>query len=88
MLIFPAYPREVDIMTTNDPGSEPRWTEHLARAAEAFAQELRRTVPEDFSGHARGSMREALLAVRSLLDIGIERLEKEEKEKARKVEVE
>ena len=65
-----------------------RWTEHLARAAEAFADELRGSVPEDFSSHARGSVREALLAVRSLLDGGIDRLEAEEKKSPRKIEVE
>lgn len=75
-------------MTPRGKDPEPGWTEHLARAAESFAKELRGTVPEDFSGHARGSMREALLAVRSLLDVGIERLEKEEKSTPRKVEVE
>jgi hypothetical protein len=68
--------------------SDPRWTEHLARAAESFAAELRGTVPQDFSSHARGSLREALMAVRSLLDAGIERLEREERPTPRKVEVE
>ena len=75
-------------MIPNEAGPEPRWTEHLARAAEAFARELRHTVPEDFSSHTRDSMREALLAVRSLLDLGIDRLEHEEKTRPRKVDVE
>ena len=76
-------------MNAKQPEGEPRWTEHLARAAEAFAHELRGCVPENFSDHARGSLREALLAVRSLLDTGIDRLEEEEgKAKPQKVEVE
>ncbi len=76
-------------MPENETSREPRWTEHLARAAEAFAVELRSCVPEKFSDHARGSLREGLLAVRSLLDTGIERLEQEEKRaEPRKVEVE
>lgn len=75
-------------MTRNESPGETRWTEHLARAAESFARELRGTVPEDFSGHARGSMREALMAVRSLLDLGIERLDEKGKAEPRKVEVE
>jgi hypothetical protein len=75
-------------MAPNETPPEPRWTEHLANAAEAFARELRGSVPQDFSGHARGSMREALLAVRSLLDAGIERLEREEKAEPHRVEVE
>jgi len=65
------------------------WTEHLARAAEAFARELRERVPEEFTKHARGSLKEGLLAMRSLLDAGIERIEREEREKtARHVPIE
>jgi hypothetical protein len=75
-------------MTPKEASQDVRWTEHLARAAEAFASELRGVVPDDFSGHARGTLREALLAVRSLLDTGIDRLEKQEPSKPRKVEVE
>lgn len=76
-------------MTAKRTRTEPLWTEHLARAAECLADELRRCVPAEFSNHARGSLREALLAVRSLLDTGIERLaEEERKTKPRKVEVE
>jgi hypothetical protein len=66
----------------------PRWTEHLARAAETFAAELREGAPGDFSDHARGSLREALLALRTLLDAGIERLEQEDQAPPRKIEVE
>ncbi len=58
-------------------------------ATDAFAQEMRGCVPVGFSEHARGSVREALLAVRSLLDVGIESLEEDEhKPAARKIEVE
>jgi hypothetical protein len=76
------------IMSARKARPEPRWTEHLARAAESFAAELRGGVPGDFSDHARGSLREALLALRSLLDVGIERLEHEEQAAPRKIEVE
>lgn len=75
-------------MSTRKARPEPRWTEHLARAAEALAVELRGGVPEDFSDHARGSLREALLALRSLLDAGVARLEQEEQASPRKIEVE
>jgi len=68
---------------------DPRWTEHLARAAEAFAREMRGAMPEEFAKHARGSLHEALLAIRSLIDAGIERIEREEGAmKAKKVKVE
>ncbi|MFQ5599704.1 MAG: hypothetical protein ACE5G2_04030 [Candidatus Krumholzibacteriia bacterium] len=70
---------------------DTRWAEHMMRAADAFAREMRGVVPDGFSSHARGSLREALLAIRSLIDSGIERLEEEERKpagKPRKVEVE
>ena len=42
-----------------------------------------------FSSHpAYGSLREALLALRSLLDAGIDRLEQEKQAPPRKIEVE
>lgn len=76
-------------VTRERPPVDPRWTEHLMRAADAFARELRGVVPDEFSRHARGSVREALLAIRSLIDTSIERLEHEEsKQPARKIEVE
>jgi hypothetical protein len=68
---------------------DPRWTEHLARAAEAFAREMRGAVPDEFAKHARGSIRETLLAIRSLIDSGIQRIDREERERtARRVKVE
>jgi hypothetical protein len=74
---------------TQTPTDAAGWTEHLARAAEAFAREMRERVPDEFTKHARGSLKEGLLAMRSLLDAGIERIEREEREKtARHVPVE
>ena len=72
------------------PVADPRWTEHLMRAANAFAREMRGVVPDEFSQHARGSVREGLLAIRSLIDASIERLDREEQRQqpARKIEVE
>ena len=71
------------------PKPDPRWTEHLVRAADAFAREMRGVVPDGFSEHARGSLREGLLAIRSLLDAGIAQLEREEKaQTGRKIEIE
>ncbi len=70
------------------PAEDPRWTEHLMRAVHAFAWEMRGAVPDEFSRHARGSVREGLLAVRSLIDSSIERLDRDEQQPARKIEVE
>jgi len=74
--------------TQERPALDPRWTEHLMRAANAFAREMRGVVPDEFSHHARGSVREGLLAIRSLIDASIERLDREEQVPARKIEVE
>jgi hypothetical protein len=71
------------------PPRDTQWTQHLVRAIEAFGREMRDVVPDDFSKHTRGSMREALLAVRSLIDASIERLDcKEGPPEARKIEIE
>jgi hypothetical protein len=72
--------------STADPTT---WAEHLARAAEAFAREMRGSVPEEFTKHARSSVKEGLLAMRSLLDAGISRIDRVEREKTvRRVPVE
>lgn len=72
-----------------DHGGELRWTEHLLRAAEAFARDMKGVVPDRFTHHSRSSIREALCAVRSLLDCGIEHLEDEPgPARRRKVDVE
>lgn len=74
---------------TQASGEEARWCEHLVRAVEAFAREMRGAVPEEFSAHARGSLREALLAIRSIIDTGVERLDPEAHAgEARHIEVE
>jgi hypothetical protein len=71
------------------PVTEARWAEHLMRAADAFAREMRGVVPDGFSEHARGSLREGLLAIRSLIDAGIEQLERQEHARAgRKIDIE
>jgi hypothetical protein len=78
--------------TSHETAAEDRWNEHLMRAVDAFAREMRGVVPDDFSKHARGTLREALMAVRSLIDTGIDKLDDEEADERtrqpRKVEVE
>lgn len=66
---------------------QPEWTEHLGKAFEAFLRDLRGLVPEETQTHLKASQKEFLLALRSLLDREIERLEGEPERKARKVEV-
>jgi len=62
------------------------WLEHLSKAFEAFIRDLRGILPEETHRHLQASRRELLLALRSLLDREIEKLEEKPK-KARKVEV-
>jgi hypothetical protein len=62
------------------------WTEHLGKAFEAFVRDLRGVLPEETYTHLQASRKELLLALRSLIDREIEKLEEEPK-KARKVEV-
>ena len=57
-----------------------------------FQASLRALLPEEFWEHRRAARREALLAVRSLIDAALERLEEEERaerpKRARKIEIE
>lgn len=56
------------------------WTSAMRDLEEGFKGLL----PEDFRKHRRAAKKEALLAVRSLLDAAIERLEKEPAPRTRK----
>lgn len=56
-----------------------------------FRSTLRGYLPEEFWEHERAARRELLLAVRSMLDVAIERLEEEsepEPKPAQKIEIE
>ncbi len=65
------------------------WVEHLGKAFDAFFKDLKGVVPDETYNHLKGSKREMLLAIRSIIDREIERLEKEQKKgKAKKVEIE
>jgi hypothetical protein len=68
---------------------EMHWTEHLSKAVEGFFDDLKGKVPEEFKTHAKASIKEMLLAMKSILDKGIEALEeKEERKRVKKVKVE
>jgi hypothetical protein len=57
-----------------------------------FQASLRALLPEEFWEHRRAARREALLAVRSLIDAALERIEEEERaerpKRAKKIEIE
>lgn len=63
------------------------WTEHLGKAFEAFVRDLRGILPQETYEHLQASRKELLLALRSLIDREIERLEGTPERKARKLEV-
>jgi hypothetical protein len=71
----------------DDQPAHLEWVEHLGKAVEAFIREVKTILPEETREHLRGSRKEFLLAVRSLVDRQIEKLEKESQSKARRVEV-
>lgn len=59
---------------------EKTWEDYLAAAIKAFRKELKtlhaEMLPAEFHTHRRAAQREALLALRALIDAKIERLEK------------
>ena len=63
------------------------WTEHLGKAFEAFLRDLKGILPQETYEHLQASRKELLLALRSLIDREIEKLEGEPKRKARTLEV-
>jgi hypothetical protein len=65
-------------------GAELRWSQHLVRAVDAFAREMHGAVPPEFARHARGSARECLLAIRSLIDAKIARIDAMESNQERR----
>jgi hypothetical protein len=53
----------------------PEFVEHVKAAGRATTKQWKSLIPEDFWVHGREARRETLLAVRSLIDGAIERLE-------------
>ncbi|MBI2955240.1 MAG: hypothetical protein HYY30_13075 [Chloroflexi bacterium] len=58
--------------------------ERLDEMGEQFRARMDRLVPAEFRRHMMAANREFLLAIRSLLDTQIERLDRKEKEAGRK----
>jgi|YelNatPaOPRAMG01_1025707.scaffolds.fasta_scaffold14081_3 hypothetical protein len=54
------------------------WMEYLSKACDSFFKEMKGFIPEDTYEHFKNSRKEFLLALRSLLDRKIEKLEKKE----------
>lgn len=71
---------------TESEEKELTWEDHLAATIKAFRKEAKEWqsewLPDDFKTHHRAAQREMLLAMRSLVDAKIEKLEKQEKEKS------
>jgi hypothetical protein len=65
---------------------ELTWEDHLAAAIKSFRKEMKEHrsdwLPGEFHEHHRAARREMLLAWRSLIDAGIEKLEKVDREKS------
>ncbi len=73
-------------MPKADEEKELTWEDHLAAAIKAFRKEAKQwrgdLFPEEFKTHRRAAQREMLLAMRSLIDAKIEKIEAAEKEKS------
>lgn len=67
---------------------EKEWVIYLGKAVESFIKEIKGTFPEETKDHVRNAFKEMMLALRSLLDEGITKMEKKtESKKVRKVKV-
>lgn len=64
-----------------------KWIEHLAQACDSFMEEMFSFVPEETKKHLKNARKEVLLALKSVIERRIEKLEKPEKE-IKKVKVE
>jgi hypothetical protein len=68
---------KVDIHTkTNDPRFEEA-RKHFKAAREAMHKSLKELLPKNYTENSRAAHKEFLLAMRSLLDAALERLEKQ-----------
>jgi hypothetical protein len=73
----------------NTPNEFSDFREHSRAAARAWRESWKALIPDAFWEKRRESRRQALLAVRSLIDVAIERVEGEDRPKPRrKVKVE
>ncbi len=63
------------------------WVQHLGKAAESLARDIRGIIPEESYGHLRASRREFWLAIRSIIDRRITSLEEEGPPTARRLQV-
>ncbi|MCS7199529.1 MAG: hypothetical protein N2327_05810 [Caldimicrobium sp.] len=67
---------------------KPKWVDHLAKAWDAFFEDLFSFIPEESRKHLRNARKEVLLAMKTALEKRIEELEKEEKQEVKKIQVE
>jgi len=77
----------------NEEAKEFVFEDWLAEGTKAFKAGFRKgrgkgLLPEEFRAHLRASRKEMLLAMRSLIDAAIERVEEKPKRKTTKIEVE
>jgi|Deesub1362B_J571_1020462.scaffolds.fasta_scaffold29000_2 hypothetical protein len=66
---------------------EKKWVEYLSKAVDAFIDDMKTVVPDETKTHLRNSVKEFMLAIRTLIDRKIEKIEGEKKEEGHKVEV-
>ena len=79
-------------MAEETKAAKSEFGEHMRAAGEAFVSQWKSLIPKEFWEHGRAARREGLLALRSLVDAAIERIEETEgapkRTSRRKVKVE
>jgi hypothetical protein len=65
---------------------EKKWMEHLSKAVDAFVEDIKGIVPPETKVHLKNSVKEFMLAIKTVLDRKIEKME-EKKEEGHRVEV-
>ncbi len=66
---------------TANKAEQPEFVKHAKAAGKATLNQWKSLIPKEFWQHGREARRETLLALRSLIDDAIERLEKAENPK-------
>ncbi len=58
---------------------EAKWMSYLGKAVDAFLEDVKGSVPDELKKHLKTSIKEMLLAARTVIDKGVEKLDTTEK---------
>ncbi|MEN3044348.1 MAG: hypothetical protein ABDH37_03920 [Candidatus Hydrothermales bacterium] len=66
---------------------EKKWVEYLSKAVDAFIDDVKTLVPEETKVHLKNSFKELMLALKTIIEKKIEKLEGEKKIEGHRVEI-